>query len=459
MKKFALFALAVLMALTALAGCASQASPATAEPQAATAAPVAPTTAPTETPTDPPTAPPTEAPPEPVELTVSWWGGDSRHTATQDAIDAYTKANPGVTAKTTYGAWDGWEASMSTAFYSNSAPDMNQVNWNWLYLFDGVSTFVDLNTMKDYIDLSQFADTALAQCTIDGKLLAIPVSMTGRIFYWNETTFQNAGIAVPKTKDELLAAGAAFKDKLGDDYYPIAMGEYDRMIFLVWALECKYGKDWVKDGVLQYSKEEIAEGLALITELEKAHVIPTIQTLTGDGAASLDKNPKWIEGKYAGIFEWDSSASKFQAALNPGQNFVVGDYLTGFGDNKGGFTKVSLGFAITKSAKKPEEAAKLINFLLNDETGAKIMKSERGIPLSKAAFDYCTKDSLLDPIVAEANKRVLAWSSNALDPTFEGLKNTDGPYYDAMSGVSYGDYTPEEGADVLIEAIEAALAS
>ncbi len=32
--------------------------------------------------------------------------------------------------------------------------------------------------------------------------------------------------------------------KLGDDYYPLHLGAYDRMILMVFYLESKYGKDW-----------------------------------------------------------------------------------------------------------------------------------------------------------------------------------------------------------------------
>lgn len=92
---------------------------------------------------------------------------------------------------------------------------------------------------------------------------------------------------------------------------------------MVYYVESVYGKDWVVDGQLNYTTEEIVKGLEFIQSLEDNHVIPTAQTLTGDGADSLDKNPKWMEGKYAGIFEWDSSASKFEKALNEGQELSV----------------------------------------------------------------------------------------------------------------------------------------
>ena len=197
-----------------------------------------------------------------------------------------------------------------------------------------------------------------------------------------------------------------------------------------------------------------------IQSLEDNHVIPTAQTLTGDGADSLDKNPKWMEGKYAGIFEWDSSASKFEKALNEGQEFFVGNYFADMGEYHGGFTKVSLALAISNTAADKNAAAQLIEFLLNSDEGAKLMKSERGIPLSKKANELCAQEGLLNAKVAEANAKVLDWCSNKLDPKFESsaLKSSDGVYYDVMDGLSYKDYSIEEAAQALCDGITEVLA-
>ncbi|MBQ2833151.1 MAG: carbohydrate ABC transporter substrate-binding protein, partial [Clostridia bacterium] len=394
-------------------------------------------------------------------LTFSWWGGDARHEATQAAVAAFTEAT-GVTVENTYSAWSGWEDKMSQYFASDSAFDVNQVNWNWLFSFvdgEGKSKMYDLNQVADIIDLTQFADAALAQCTVNGELLAIPVSMTGRIFYWNETTWQKAGLETPKTLAELMAAGQIFAEKLGDEYYPLALGTYDKMILMVHYLECKYGTDWVTDNKLNYTVEQIAEGVQFIQDLEDAHVIPSAETLIGDGADSLDKNPKWMDGVYAGIWEWDSSASKFGAALSEGQNFVVGEYFTDIGEFQGGFTKVSLALCIANSAADKQTAAQLIEFLLNSDEGARLMNSQRGIPLSAKANALCQAEGLLDPMVAEANGKVIAWCKNGLDPQFEAaaLKNSDGVYADAFDGLSYGDYDVEEAAEVLVEGINEVL--
>ena len=391
------------------------------------------------------------------ELSFSWWGGDSRHDATMKAVEAFILANPDIKVNNEYSAWSGWEDKMGQRFASDSAPDVNQINWNWITAFslDG-SKFADLNEFAGIIDLSQFEQTGLDACTVAGKLQGLPVSMTGRIFYWNKTTFENAGLAVPGSHAELLAAGQVFKEKLGEDFYPVSLGAYDRMILMVYYLESVFGKDWVVEGKLNYTKEEIVKGLEFIQGLEDAHVTPTLQKLAGDGADSLDKNNNWMDGHYAGIFEWDSSASKFKSALSEGQELVVGDYFRDFGEFQGGYAKVSMAFAISETARDKEAAARLINFLLNEEEGIALMKSERGIPLSKKAYEYCLANNLLDPMVAEANSKVLSWVRFNLDPMFESneLKATEtGVYSQVMANLSYKEVDVQGAADMLIEGI------
>ncbi len=397
---------------------------------------------------------------DPITITMSWWGGDGRHEATIAAVEKFMETYPNITVETQYAAWTGWEDKMSASFATGTAPDVNQINWNWITSFssDG-SAFYDLNKVSDILDLTQYSESNLNACTIAGELQGIPVAMTGRIFYWNKSTYEEAGLETPKSLADLMAAGPVFKEKLGEDYYPLAVNEYDRTILMVFYLESKYGKPWVENNALQYTAEEIQDGLNFITSLEDAHVIPTIQTLLNDGAESLDKNPKWMDGRYAGIFEWDSSASKFEGALNEGEEFVVGEEFTDMGEFKGGFAKVSMCFAISENTEHPAECAALLNFLLNEEEGARLMASERGIPASAAGLKVCQDNGLLNEKVAEANSKVLAHVAFPLDPKFEAaaLKNSDGIYYDVMGGLSYGDYDVEEAAEILMEGIEEVL--
>ncbi len=400
------------------------------------------------------------------DLTMSWWGGDSRHEAYQNALAAFTEKT-GMTVSTHYGAWSGWEDQTSAALYSGNAEDVMQVNWNWLSQYSGDgSKFVDLNEYADIIDLSQFPESTLEACTVAGKLQAIPVSMTGRIFYWNMNTFKEAGLEnYPTTLDELYAAGEAFKTNLGDEYYPLAMGEYDRMILMTFYLESTYGKPWVEDNTLQYTVEEIATGIDFIQSLEDNHVIPSIQTMNAagiDANNSIDKSEQWINGMYAGIFEWDSAPVKYRDALADASGFIVGDEIK-FGDKaNGGFSKVSMGLAITETCQNKEAAAELINFLLNGE-GAAILGSECGIPNSAAGLAAASAvDGAVEALVEEANSKVMAFVDFQLDPVYEStdLKaNPGGVYADVFGGYSYGEYTDStKAAQDLYDGVSDALA-
>ena len=399
---------------------------------------------------------------DPVTLTMSWWGGESRHNAYQEAIKAFSAEHSTITVNPTFAAWSGWEDTMSTKFAGGVAEDVCQINWNWLYNYSkNGQTFIDLNSVSEYLDLTQWDEAKLAACNVANAQQCVPVSMTGRIFYWNKTTFDKAGISFPTTLDELMAAGKTFQEKLGDDYYPLHLGAYDRMILMVFYLESKYGKDWADPvtSTLNYTEDEIAEGLAFIKSLVDNHVMMNLKTYySANSDTATHQSNEWITGKIAGIFEWDSAASKYSSALDDSNKdgFTVGEEIK-FGDNNGGFSKVSMGLAITKTCKNVAEAATLINFLLNEEKGASIMGSECGIPASKAGLKFAQDAGAVKDLVAEANAKVMAFTTNKLDPLFENndLKASGtGIYQEVFDNIDYGDQTPEEAVETLLDGME-----
>ena len=371
---------------------------------------------------------------------------------------------PNIKVECEYGAWDGWAEKVATQLSGGTAPDLMQVNWNWLYQYSPTGEkFVDLREYSDVIDLSQWSDTAKNACTVADSLQAVPISMTGRIFYWNMNTFKQAGIEeVPTSYDDLIAAGKAFQEKLGDDYYPLHLGAYDRMILMVFYLESKYGKDWADPvtSTLNYTEDEIAEGIDFIKSLVDGHVMMNLKTYySANSDTATHQSNEWITGKIAGIFEWDSAASKYSSALDDANKdgFTVGEEIK-FGDNNGGFSKVSMGLAITKTSKCVAEAATLINFLLNEEKGASIMGSECGIPASKAGLATAQAAGKINELVAEANGKVMSFVSCQLDPLFESsdLKATGtGTYQEVFDTVDYDNKSGADVVDVLLDGMSA----
>jgi oligogalacturonide transport system substrate-binding protein len=393
---------------------------------------------------------------DPIELRFSWWGGDSRHEATITALDAFTKKYPNIKVVPEYGAWTGWQENIATQLAGKTEADLIQINWNWIYQFSpNGDKFYDLNKLNNIISITNYPDDLLELMSVNGSLQGIPIGTTGRVFYWNEATFKKAGIEVPKTFEEIIASGETFKSKLGDDYYPLALGEYDRILMLMYYLHQTYGKEWVVDKKVNYTVEEVQAGLDWINMLEDKHVIPSLATLAGDGATSLDKNTKWMDGHYGGIYEWDSSASKFQDALSEGQNFVIGEFPTDLGSNKSGFTKISMGLAVSANSKHPAEAALLLEFLTSDPEGVKIMGMERGTVSNKAAEATLVSEGLLTGLTYDANKLVMGFKGYDTDPNFEhsSLKDSTGYYYEVFQNLSYDQTDSATAAQYLIDSV------
>jgi oligogalacturonide transport system substrate-binding protein len=211
----------------------------------------------------------------------------------------------------------------------------------------------------------------------------------------------------------------------------------------------------VVDKQVNYTAEEVQAGLDFISMLEDKHVIPTLATIAGDGATSLDKNTKWMDGHYAGIYEWDSSASKFKNALSEGQNFVIGQFPTDLGTNKSGLTKISMGLAVSSNSKHPAEAALLLEFLTSDPEGVKIMGLERGIVSNTVASATLVTEGTLTGLTYDANNLVMGFKGYDIDPNFENsaLKDSTGYYYEVFQNLSYDKTDTATAAQYLIDCV------
>lgn len=386
----------------------------------------------------------------PITIRMNWWGGDSRHKATLAAIEKFQEKYPNITVTPEYEAFTGHEEKVALGVKSGNGADVMQLDWSWVptYSPEG-DNFYDLNKVSGILNLDNYTEEDKEIFTINGKLNAIPISKTGRVFCWNKTTFEQIGVEIPTTLDELLAAGKAF-EAYDASYYPLVTKELDRAFLMVYYLQSQYGKDWVKDGEPQYTQEEIAEGFDFLKNLEENHVIPTLEKIAGDGADLIDTNANWIDGHYAGIFLYDTSVVKHAEAVENGE-FVIGDYVK-MGDYNGGFIKVNQAFGISATTQHPAEAAALIQFLVAEQDGVVTLGDTRGVPANKEGLAML---DLSASQVAEANAKAVAWSKFQMDPTFErsSFTGADGTFFNALQLASYGESDSMACAQMLLDGL------
>ncbi len=336
-----------------------------------------------------------------TELRMSWWGGNARHQATLQAIERFQEKYPHIEVKGEYTGWDGHLSRLTTQIAGNTEPDVMQTNWNWMPIFssDG-NGFYDMSQASDTLHVQSFPNTVIEMAKNAGKLNGMPVSMTSRVFYYNKDTWAKAGVDYPQNWDDLLAAGQAFKKNLGEKYYPLVIEARD-----VWAMNRsymiqKYGKDIINADtfLLNYDQEEMTKFFNLYVEQVKNHVFPSTREFASYGRGNLYEMRPWINGEFGGLYMWDTAIEKYTDNLRPPMSMELGPYPMVDGATQAGLmARPSMMFSIGRNTKHPKEAAKLVNFLMNDPVGVQALGLTRGIPLSSEGVDVLTKENILDP--------------------------------------------------------------
>ncbi|GAA3877665.1 ABC transporter substrate-binding protein [Celeribacter arenosi] len=394
-----------------------------------------------------------------ADLRMSWWGGDSRHLATQEALKVCGEKH-GHTVAPEFTGFSGHLEKLTTQLAGGTEADIMQVNWPWLPLFsingDGLA---DLNALSGTLDLSNWTPEQLGAATMNGKLNGLPVSTTGRVFMFNKATYDKAGVPLPKTYDDLVTAAKAFKEKLGEDYYPIDITTLNAVLIVSNYITQKTGKDLIDPATntVAWSEDEITEGLNFYQMLVDNGVMRSWKVATGSGISNLWENPAWSEGRIAGSYEWDSTYFKYSDTLGEGQELVPVNILSvEGGQTEGVYRKPSMVFAISQNSENQEAAAQVLNCLLNEPEGIAALGATRGLPASKAASAQLTEAGTIDPILVDANNIVMASTGPNVSP-FNEHPEVRSVFTDTLELFAYGEISAEDAADEMILGINEVL--
>ena len=379
---------------------------------------------------------------DPVELRMSWWGGNEIHRTLLDSVRRFEAAHPDIRVRTEYTGWTGHLERLTTQIAGGTGPDLMQVNWNWLVLFsrDGRG-FHDLDTLGDALDLAPFDAEARAMGSVHGHLNALPTSMAARLFYFNETTFAKAGIAPPANWDELVAAGPVFRERLGPDYYPIDLHLQDVIALTRSWLVQQTGQPLIDEANrrVNATPDQLAGMARFYQRLVDAHVTPDVRTRASYGHVAPHEMRPWIDGRFAGTYQWISAIGKFIDTLAPGQKVVLAPYpiLPGARD-AGLLYRPAMMYAINARSAHPREAARLMDFLLNDEAAVEAMGLKRGVPVSTRAVAALERGGAMHGLAVDGFAQVKALPHGVVESAwFEHARVRDA-FIDAFERFAYG---------------------
>ncbi len=390
-----------------------------------------------------------------AELRMSWWGGDGRHLATQEALKL-CGAKLGHVVKPEFTGWQGHGERVTTQLAGRTEADVMQINWPWLHQFsaDG-SAFADLRDYADVIDLSQWTEDQLAGGTMNGKLNGLPVSVTGRVFYFNDAVFEKAGLPLPKSWADLEEAAKKLNP---EGAYPFDAVKLNAIFIVSLAAAQQTGKDLIdpETGKVAWTEEELAEALKFYQSLSEKGVIRPWRTAVAVGNIELFDEAAWRDGKVGGSYEWDSTYGKYADPLVEGKLIPTPPFRVEGATSDGVYRKPSMVFSISKNSREPKAAAEIVNCLLNDPEAVTILGDTRGLPASAVALKTLTEAGRLSPELLEAAKIVSEASGPAVSPLNEHPAVREA-LNDAIEEMAYGQISPEEAASTIIRSVNRAL--
>lgn len=379
-----------------------------------------------------------------IEIRFSWWGSDELNKCTLDGLSKFSEDRK-ITVIPQYEEFNGFKSKMDTQIYSDTAPDVMQLNYDWLYQYTSEGQeFYDLSKFNE-IDLGTYSQSSLACGMIDGKLQAIPYGMNALSFLYNKTLYDDYGFKLPSKWDDLFEYAKKMRRDL---VYPIALTDKN-----FWFVSCAYLEQTTghsvfgDDGQIALTKEDIEIMLGFDMELLTNRVCPP--------PLEYDRR-EFSMLRYAGVASFSSDSGYFEDAANEmNMQLSAGPYpTTVYYKRYGWYIKPTGLYAVSRNSKHPHEAAELLDYLINSSDMSASLGMSKGVPVSTAAEESLEARGALSGIEFETHKQLMNEPRMmTMNPYMESDELVE-IYTDAINAVYYNLETtnkPEEESRVNVK--------
>jgi len=385
-----------------------------------------------------------------VTLRCSWWGGDTRHQAMLDVIKLYEEKNPNVTIEGEYQGYDGYYEKMMTTLSSGTAPDLMLFKREWLADVQGAKHYLsDLSKLP--VDTSTLAEGLLEKSGMyAGEPVLFPCTVTGQVMYAN-TEFASAfGVDLDQiySWEEFMQLGQKVHEQDGDAYLMTAdIDVLNRLIIPAYIGQTTGGSLVNEESYeLNFTEEQMKDALQLVLDLYDTNTVEPF----GEGAVfvgQMDQNPKWVNGKIGLLLDITGGLAKYKASVSAPLDVMAiprnSDAKCSGVDFAG-----NTGMCINDNSQNREEAAKFLDFLLNDGEAALIIKDAYGYNSTSTAIEALEGQGLVDETLKKAidtaQKDSMTINAISSNTELETVRK------DILQEVIYRDITPEDAAKEIV---------
>ena len=392
----------------------------------------------------------------------SWWalsggGGadDPRENVRKDMIATYVADHPDVNVELVMLENEAFKQKIQVTIQAGDPPDLFH-SWG-----GGVmAEYAQAGMLRDISDMvkndlsGSIGAGTLAVYSYDGKYYGAPYDMGAIGFWYNKDIFAEAGVSVPQTWDDLLAAVPRIKSA---GYTPVAVGAGDKWpahywwVYLAMRIGGKSAFDAAYDGSGSFASPSYVEAGEKLNELIALEPFQTgfLGSSYDDEAAQMGNGKAAMElmGQWAPAVQVANSVSG--EGLGDSLGWFSFPAVTG---GKGKATDVmGGGGGYVLGINAPDSAVDFLKFFVNKENNMAISKVEGSIPVVAGAEEVLKGNEnavMMVQAIGQAEYYQLYYDQ-LLPPAVGATLN------DSSAGLFAGVLTPEEMAEAIQSAWEA----
>jgi multiple sugar transport system substrate-binding protein len=347
----------------------------------------------------------------------------------------FEAANPGIDINIEVVPWNTLLQRLTTDIAGGSAPDLSIIGTRWLLDFaeQGIAEPLD-----DYIT-PEFRDTFIATFMepgiIDGKTMGLPVAASARAMMVNMDLYEKAGVAPPKTWDELYTASQAIA-ALPEDVFAFGLQgkEIETDAYFYYALWTHGGNILNEDGTSGLDSDAALAAATLYKKMiDEGLTQPSPTNYNREEVFNLFK-----QGQVATIFTFPMLIPQIKEEA-PDLNYQILPLPAAGANATYGVTDTLMMFA---DSDVKEAAWKFIEFAYQDKYRQEFDIGEGFLPVTKnvAALDNFSKDPDVAGFAAG-----LPYAKFA--PIIANWEEIADVTVRTMQQIYLGEVTPEEGLD------------
>lgn len=363
-------------------------------------------------------------------------------------IERFESQNPGITVKYEGMEGEAYKTKIKTVVSANNLPDIFGY-----WVGEQFKTLVNSGNVEDlssvYEEDTAFRDTfvpgSLEAVSYDGKVYGAPTEITCMAVWYNKAIFEENGVEVPKTYEELKGVINTLSEK---GVTPIIVGAKDRWPLLGWYSYlaqriggvdlynevCSGDKNFTEDAYVKAGEE--------IKALAKNGFINGCMSVDATTAEAL-----FAAGKGAILITGSWSIPTFTEDPERAKDFSYFPFPTVEGGKEGEagylYGGVANTLAVSKSTQNKDAVVKFLKFMMSDEEQTKNVERSGTFSTVKVS----PKEENMDPLAYQFSQYVsdgvegfIPYTDQALPPEqAENLLN-------ALTAI-----VAEENADVKAE--------